>query len=157
MAKAKKKAKKKNPNVGHNSDGARDMDEIRKIAKAQRLLDRKKRDALAEFKQQHKDLTNRLEKAGISREEFADPYKKFCKLADCDTDEDAKVELENQKIFLANQRRTYDALNPGGQMDWIDLVQDAEQIQKLRDEAEAEAARAAAEGADEPEETAAEI
>lgn len=154
MATKKKAKKKKAAGVGHNSAGAADLEEIRKIAKAQRLLDRKKTDAMAEFRQQHKDLTNRLEKAGMSRDEFRQPYADFCKVADCDTDEDAKIVKENQKLFLANQRKIYDALSPGGQVDWVDLIQDADQIRKDREEAERIAAEEAAEAVEEPEDSA---
>lgn len=139
----KKKAKKVGP--GHNSGDQTDMDEIRKIAKAQRLLDKKKDDFNKEHLKSHKDLTNRLEKAGMTRDEFKQPYADFLKIAECETDEDAKIVRENQKLFLANQRKIYDALSPGGQVDWIELIQDAEQIRKDREEAEREQAEAAAE------------
>lgn len=148
---ATKTAKKKKPkhgSKGHNSAVEKDLDELRKIAKAQLSLDRRKSLAMSDFREEHKNLTNRLEKAGFSRDEFKQPYADFVKIAECDTDEDAEIVKQNQKLFLANQRRAYDALSPGGQIDWIDLVQDADEIRKAREEAEKAAEAEAAEAAE---------
>lgn len=155
--KPKTKTKTKSNQIGHNSDGHKDQEEMRRIAKAQRNLNRRKKDAMDAFKKEHKDLTNRLEAAGYTREEFKEPFDDFCAIADCDTDEDVKIVVENQKIRLANKRRIHDALSPNAQLDWINLIQDADEIRKLRDEAEATRAAEAAEAGENATDTPAEV
>lgn len=154
---AKKGANGRSPLIGHNSDHAADQDEIRKIAKAQYSLDRRKKEAMDDFRQEHRNLTARLEKLGMTRNEFREPYAKFVAYNDCDSDEDAKKAQEDAKIFLANQRRMYDALSPNTTLDWIELIQDADKIKADREAEDRRAAEEAAAAAEEPEETPAEI
>ncbi len=145
MAKARKKKKPAAGERGHNSDGAEIAAEILKVAKAQRSLDKQKAKARADFKEQQDKLTDRLSLVGISRKAFKLPYDQFCRVSDAEDDADAKRATEDGKMYLAEQRRVYDALSVGQTIDWVDLIQDAEQIQKLREREEREAAEAAAE------------
>lgn len=157
-AKSRKKAAKKNnnPMMGHNSDSAERDAELVKIAQAQRKLDKDKRDTRADLKERHDKLTGRLKEIGISRQAFDQPYANFCRLADAENDQDARKARDDNKVYLAQQRVAYNALGQGETIDWIDLIQDAAEIEKTREEAEREAAEAAAAGAEEPAETLAE-
>lgn len=156
----KKKArakKRRDPQMGHNSDQQAVRDELLKIARAQKALDKRKADARAEFKTEHDKLTGRLKEIGISRQAFKLPYDNFCGVAAAENDDDARRAIEDNKLYLAQQRIAYDALGQQGQIDWVDLVQDAEQIQKLREEADRKAAEEAAAGGDDPKDTAAQV
>lgn len=155
VAKAKSKAKRqpKSKMIGHNSDDQNIKDEILKVAKAQRKLDNQK----AEIRAEEKKLKQRLAAVDVTLQQFRPAYVHYCDIADANDDADAKRIHENHQVFLAGQRKCFDALSVGGQIDWIDLVQNAEDIQKLREEEEREAAKAAAEAGEEPEETAADI
>ncbi len=157
MAKAKSKSKKKNQLIGHNSASAEDDEEMRRIAKAQRSLDNEKSAKKAEWKERDEKLLARLGGIGQTRKSFKEPYALFCRLADAENDDDAKQKQNDNVVFLAAQRRAYDALTPGKQTDWISLIQDAAQIENLREQEERAAAEAAAEAVDDPEETEADV
>ncbi len=156
MAKAKKK-KAVHGARGHNSADADVTAEILKVAKAQRSLDNERRKANADFRERHKKLTDRLRDIDISRQAFAQPFANYMRIADAENDEDAKKAKEDNTIYLAEQRRCYDALSVGESLDWIDLVQDADEIRKLREEEERAAAEEAAEAGEDAEETKAEV
>lgn len=133
MGKVKERGK-----VGDNSDKEKRNDEFRKIAKAQRLLDNEKAATQADWRKRHKALTARLVAIESSRQAFAQPYANFCRIANAENDDDAKRAAEDNKMYLAQQREAYDALSPNEQIDWINLVQDAEKLRKDREEAERE-------------------
>ncbi len=157
MAPKKKKKKPEHGQRGHNSNDADLAAEILKVAKAQRSLDNERRKANADFRERHKKLTDRLRDIDISRQAFAQPYANYCRIADSENDDDAKVAQADNKIHLAAQRRCYDALSVGMSLDWIDLIQEADEIKKLREQEELKAAEEAAESADDATDTPAEV
>lgn len=150
---AKKKAAKRAPQIGHNSDEAAMNEELRKVAKAQRTLNKEKKDVQKDWREREKNLTERLEKIGFTRDQFKAPFKRFCDLADAKDDAEAKTVKEEHRIFLAQQRRAFDALGQGDTIDWVDLIQDADEIRKLREEEEQRAAEEAAAQGEDGEET----
>lgn len=154
---ARKKTPMKEPGIGHNADNGEDMDELRKIAKAQRTLDKEMESTRKDWTERKRNLTARLEKVGKTREQFKEPYDHFCKIADAKDDAEARKAKEDRKVFLAQQRVIYDALGQGDSIDWVDLIQDADEIRALREEEEQKAAEEAAAAASDAEETPAEI
>lgn len=157
-AKAKAKANgSRSPLIGHNSDHAAEQEEMRKIAKAQRTLDKEKTSVKKDWRDREKGLTERLEKIGYTRDQFKAPYKRYCEIADCKNDDEAQSVRQAHRIFLAQQRKAFDALGHGDTIDWVDLIQDADEIRKLQEAQEAQAAAEAAASTDEPSDTPAEI
>ena len=157
---AKKKAAKKNkrvPMMGHNSEQAAIDDELRKVAKAQRSLDKEKADIKKGWRDKEKARTERLEKIGYTRAQFKEPFTRFCAIADAKDDAEVETIRQEHIIFLAQQRKAFDALGHGQQLDWVSMVQDADEIRKLREEEERAAAEAAAAGGEDAEDTPAEI
>lgn len=150
---AKKKAAKRAPLIGHNSDDAATNDELRKIAKAQRTLNKEKKDVKKDWRDREKGLTERLEKIGFTRDQFKAPFERFCDLADAKDDVEAETIKQEHRIFLAQQRKAFDALGHGDTIDWVDLIQDADEIRKMREEEEQRAAEEAAAQGDDGEET----
>ncbi len=155
MAKPKKprvkkpKAAKATPGHNSNPHDPAVQEELGKIAKAQRSLDNEKAKTKADWREREKKLTERLENVGFTRDQYKAPYKRFCEIADCDNDDEVKTVRENHRIFLAKQRQAFDALGQGDQINWIDLIQDADEIEKLRAEEAEKADAAAAESGEE--------
>ena len=131
--------------------------ELVKIAKAQRSLDNEKSTQQTAWRERHKKLTERLSAIGISRQAFAQPYQNFNRIQNAEDDDAKKQAQEKNVVYLAQQRTCYDALNVGEQLDWVNLVDDAAEIEKRKEEEEREHAEAAAEGGTEAVDTPAEV
>lgn len=175
MAKAKgsgrakaKSAKKTNgarsPMIGHNSADAASAEELAKIAKSQRTLNKEKRSVQKDWRERQAKIRERLAEIGYTEKQFKAPFDFFEELADAKNDDEAKTIRENHKIFLAQQRKAFNALGTGEQLDWVNLIQDGDELlavradeERKREEAERAAAEAAAAGAADAEDAPAQV
>lgn len=138
--KPKKPRKSKKPAMyGHNSASAEDDAEMLRVAKAQKALDNRRATARAEFKQEQDKLTARLREIGISRKAFMLPYANWLAIQNADDEDGAKQAYEKNVIYLSEQRRAFNALSAGEQIDFVNLLEQAEGINKRKAEEEAAA------------------